>query len=227
MILTLRTWAVWNRNQRLSIILPVLYSLCWGSGFIITLLFGKSITCEWNLDALSWWIIYYMVVGALPYPGFKGCFVTYANQNILSIWVLLLFWDARKCEYIVKCSSSDWKGSIVDAHVGTRHPSMWAILGLKIGTVQLITLNLRQIWGKQRPNKSGLSRRLATIILWMRTLLNLAVGVIYYLYLFGMSCAAGNEGFDHSRRSQVLSCINIIVVKTLPVSLEAPFGLLP
>ena len=61
----------------------------------------------------------------------------------------------------------------------------------------------------------------------MRTLLNLAVGVIYYLYLFGMSCAAGNEGFDHSRRSQVLSCINIIVVKTLPVSLEAPFGLLP
>ena len=57
----------------------------------------------------------------------------------------------------------------------------------------------------------------------MRTLLNLAIGVIYYLYLFGMSCATGNEEFVHSQCSQVLSCINIIVVKTLPVSLEAPF----
>jgi len=34
-ILTLRTWAVWNRDKRLTIILPILYFLFWGSGFII------------------------------------------------------------------------------------------------------------------------------------------------------------------------------------------------
>ena len=52
-LLTLRTWAVWNRNQRLSIILLVLYSLCWGSALIITFWFGNSITSKWNLDARS------------------------------------------------------------------------------------------------------------------------------------------------------------------------------
>ena len=31
--------------------------------------------------------------------------------------------DARKCKYIFTCPS-DWKDSIVDAHVGTCNPSM-------------------------------------------------------------------------------------------------------
>ena len=47
-----------------------------------------------------------------------------ANQDIVFLWVLLLVWDACKCKCIVQCPSSDLKRSIVDAHVGTRHPSM-------------------------------------------------------------------------------------------------------
>ena len=106
-ILTLRTWAVWNRHRRLSVILPILYSLFWGLGLIIIVKATNSITCKWNFHARSGWMIYCMVDGAPPYPGFKACFVMYASKSFFFIWVLLLVWDARKCKYIIKCPSSD------------------------------------------------------------------------------------------------------------------------
>ena len=49
LILTLRTWAVWNRNKRLSIILPILYILSWGSSIIILVQILDSFTCTSDL----------------------------------------------------------------------------------------------------------------------------------------------------------------------------------
>ena len=37
-----------------------------------------------------------------PYPGFKGCFLTYANQDIVVLWTILIVWDARKFQYVVQ-----------------------------------------------------------------------------------------------------------------------------
>jgi hypothetical protein len=48
-ILTLRTWAVWNRNKLLSIILPILYNLSWGSALIILVRYIHSIKCMSDL----------------------------------------------------------------------------------------------------------------------------------------------------------------------------------
>jgi len=78
MLLTLRTWAVWGRNNRLSIILPILYALFWGSGFVILGIFLNSVT-----------------FGDPPYPGLKGCFLTHANEDkdLVFIWVILILWD--------------------------------------------------------------------------------------------------------------------------------------
>jgi len=76
MILTLRTWAVWNRNQHLSITLPILYVLAWGSGFVLIGMFLNSI-----------------VFSDAPYPRFQGCFVTYSNNDIIFIWVVIIIWD--------------------------------------------------------------------------------------------------------------------------------------
>ena len=50
-ILTLRTWAVWNRGQYLSIILPILYTLFWGSGLFFDVRFHSSTTCKWKFHA--------------------------------------------------------------------------------------------------------------------------------------------------------------------------------
>ena len=45
-ILTLRTWAVWNRDRRLSIILPIFFTLVEGSGFVIIGIYLNSIKCR-------------------------------------------------------------------------------------------------------------------------------------------------------------------------------------
>ena len=50
-------------------------------------------------------------------------------------------------------------------------------------------LNLRPRLGKHLPNDSGVSRRYFTAILSVTAPLNLDIGVVYYLYFFGKSCA--------------------------------------
>jgi hypothetical protein len=45
-MLTLRTWAVWNRNRRLSIGLPIFFVLCWAPmipSFVMTI---QSFACR-------------------------------------------------------------------------------------------------------------------------------------------------------------------------------------
>ncbi|KIM35285.1 hypothetical protein M413DRAFT_79542, partial [Hebeloma cylindrosporum] len=76
-VLMLRTWAVCNQDQCLTIVLPVLYTLCWASGLVIVVRYVDSIT-----------------FGVPPYPGFQGCFPTSADRDIVFLWVLLIFWDA-------------------------------------------------------------------------------------------------------------------------------------
>ena len=48
-ILTLRTWAVWNRNKQLSIILLIFYNISWGSNIVILVRFLNSVTRTSNL----------------------------------------------------------------------------------------------------------------------------------------------------------------------------------
>jgi len=76
MILTLRTWAVWNRSKYLSIILSILYVLVWGSCIAIVCIFLNSVKFS---DP--------------PYTGLKGCFLTQANKNLVIVWVQLIAWD--------------------------------------------------------------------------------------------------------------------------------------
>ena len=52
-ILTLRTWAVWNRNRRLTVILPILFTLSIGLSFVIMCIYYNSIKCRCS-DSQSW-----------------------------------------------------------------------------------------------------------------------------------------------------------------------------
>ena len=55
-----------------------------------------------------------------------------------------MIWDACKCEYAIQYRpSSEWKGSAVDAHAGTCHPSVWEIRVLTIGSAHAHILNIR------------------------------------------------------------------------------------
>jgi hypothetical protein len=133
MILTLRTWTVWDRNKRLGIILLIIFNLAWISSLVIIVRFNNSLT-----------------YGAPPYPGFNGCFLTYANQDVVYTWVILLIWDALLLMLM-----------LVPAFRAYRHG----------GNSTLIKL----VYGE---------------------------GIVYYLYLFA------------------LSCINVIVFKTLPLQYQ-------
>ncbi|KAF8148397.1 hypothetical protein B0H34DRAFT_262319 [Crassisporium funariophilum] len=77
LLLTLRTWAVWNRSRRLAFVLPILYIGCWGCGFWFSYLFLSSLE-----------------FGEINHPGFIGCFITAANGILTGCWIVLIVWDA-------------------------------------------------------------------------------------------------------------------------------------
>ena len=165
-----------------------------------------------------------LLVGAPPYPDFTGCFGMHLNQDIIFLWALLIFWDARKYKYSIQIS--------ISILLWLKRSSVLLMLML-VPAIQACEqswdrfstshiLDFRPRWGQHLPNDSGLSRRQVAITLPVTAPLNLYIGVIYYLYLFGRSCAR-NEWPNHLWCSQVLLCFNIIVVKTLPVSWGVPF----
>ncbi|TFK32625.1 hypothetical protein BDQ12DRAFT_479687 [Crucibulum laeve] len=77
LILTLRAWAVWNRDRRLSITLPMLYVGIWGSDCVIMAKFLAS-----------------MKFGAPPHVDFLGCFVTKGSSILYLCWVVLMVYEA-------------------------------------------------------------------------------------------------------------------------------------
>jgi len=136
-------------------------------------------------------MIYFMVVVAPPYTGFNGCSsVTYGNQDMfLVLWALVIIWDSRKCECIVQRPSSDWEGSIVDAHIGARHSSMWAILVLKIDSAYISSILDRDGGNASLTTMVYRDGKPLFFFFLLAARLNLDIGVVYYLYLFGRSCA--------------------------------------
>ncbi|KDR65879.1 hypothetical protein GALMADRAFT_1217888 [Galerina marginata CBS 339.88] len=76
LILTLRAWAVWNRNRRLTIILPILWVIVWSPVIGVMVPFLRSIE-----------------IGDPPYPAFPGCFVLSCGPLLAICFVMLTVWD--------------------------------------------------------------------------------------------------------------------------------------
>lgn len=76
-LLTVRTWAVWNRNKRLSVLLSILCILNLASYFVLLALFLNS-----------------LIFSTPPHSGFRPCFLTYSLKKYLGFcWVLVIIWD--------------------------------------------------------------------------------------------------------------------------------------
>lgn len=76
MILSIRTWAVWNRDKKLGVFLLILWPICWGGGFAICALFNKSIRFDPS-----------------PMAPFRGCYSTDGSEIIFIAWIILLVYD--------------------------------------------------------------------------------------------------------------------------------------
>jgi len=80
-ILSLRTWAAWDRNRRLAIGLPIFFALIWLPTIPIVFIFLRGLE--------------FAVLGGLP--NFSGCVTVPHRNNVRICWILLLTYDAGLC----------------------------------------------------------------------------------------------------------------------------------
>ena len=193
MILTLRTWTVWNRNRCLSIILPILYSIFLALSFTIMVRVIKSSTCKWNFHAYSWlygWFISWQSVhhhfqDTRDVPWHMAakvwffCGPYWYSGMLVSVKVPFHF-----PPLIEKITS------VVDTHVDSCHPSMWAILVSTVSSSRFILLILGRNGARNTSLTTVVYRDGKSLhFSWLQAPLNVDIGIIYYLYLFGRSCA--------------------------------------
>ncbi|KAK0217223.1 hypothetical protein IW262DRAFT_177467 [Armillaria fumosa] len=72
-ILTARVWAVWERNKKLTVGLPIFFLLCWAPNFAMMGVFLQSMKS--------------------PLPSL-GCFVTRSDNVLYLCWTFLMIYDA-------------------------------------------------------------------------------------------------------------------------------------
>lgn len=95
-IMTIRTWAVWQKNRFLMFALPIFYVVVWAAGFATTALFLQSLECE-SIDCPFFRARLNCVMSSVkpnPLTQYVGCYATYTSPIIFISWVLLLFYDA-------------------------------------------------------------------------------------------------------------------------------------
>jgi len=76
LILSLQTWAVWNRGTKLGIGLAVLFLVCWGGIIAVFLIYLREMGPDW-----------------VDEPAFVGCLVAKGSHYATIGWILLLFYE--------------------------------------------------------------------------------------------------------------------------------------
>ena len=160
-ILVLRTWAVWDRNRRLFIMLSILYSIIFASTLTILVLVNKSSKCRRNVHAHFWfygWFIPWQLVHhhiqnlntrdvswhIFPAKVKFSCWPYWCSGMLVSVKGLFRF--PPSIENIT---------SVADTHLTSCHPSMWAILVSTVGSAHFILLIL---------DRSGVYTSLTTVV---------------------------------------------------------------
>ena len=96
-IMTIRTWAAWEKNLFLSYALPIFFIFVWVGGFATIGIFSQSLRCQCALFGL-WLLLVFIILffiivepnGRTPYI---GCYVTQYDPIVFLSWCLLLIYD--------------------------------------------------------------------------------------------------------------------------------------
>ena len=132
---------------------------------------------------------YFAVVGDPPYRGFKGCLPIHANRDyLLGLWLVVIVWDTRKymqtCHVFFPLTERQWcwysYWYLVSKHVS--NSGFWVLI-----------IHFTLIISVRSSGNSALTKVVyrdgKTLFSWWRTRQCWTTGVIYYLFLFGGSCA--------------------------------------
>ena len=100
-ILTLRVWAVWNRNGQLGAALSVFYFSMAAAGFLVMTMFLRGLECKLLVVFIILSHFHHKStsnssVSDRPYSSFQGCFISGSNKLVYINWVLLMIYDAGK-----------------------------------------------------------------------------------------------------------------------------------
>jgi FtsH-binding integral membrane protein len=94
-ILTIRAWAVWEQDRRLTFGLPIFFVLCWAPTFVVIGLYLSSLKCERNMQGGSFSnriLINVLEVEKMP-TGLTGCLVVQSSEVLYIAWILLMVYE--------------------------------------------------------------------------------------------------------------------------------------
>ena len=91
-ILSVRTWAVWNRGWPLGIGLVLLLAVGWIPGIPIILIFNRSLDCKNLLVCVSRLhiLINVVPVAVIESPPLLGCLMIKGSNIAYICWIMLL-----------------------------------------------------------------------------------------------------------------------------------------
>lgn len=97
----IRLWVIWEKDRRIAIGLPTLFSMTWIAIFVLTWYFLQSMQCQWIIIVVSLFpsTIYWLslqnsnLVFSLPIPEFSGCYSTSSNTMLIMDWVLFMAFE--------------------------------------------------------------------------------------------------------------------------------------
>lgn len=99
-IMTMRTWAVWNRNRTLTYVLPIFFIFVWGGSMVTVGIFLRTVRCQHSFFKKSWppitlliALFFSLAVDPSPLTPYAGCHLTRSDPIIFVSWVLLLLYD--------------------------------------------------------------------------------------------------------------------------------------
>jgi len=97
-ILTLRTWIVWEKDRRLTYGLPILFWAVWITGFIIIGIYLRNARGIFWLQSPTFPRSFtFDTLGQIsPFPRLFGCLVRNAGQILSVCYILLMVYDACK-----------------------------------------------------------------------------------------------------------------------------------
>ncbi|KAF8887424.1 hypothetical protein CPB85DRAFT_1441729 [Mucidula mucida] len=161
-ILTIRTWAVWNRNRLLTFALPIFYIACWAPDFTFMGIF---------LDSMRF--------GVPPIENFQGCLVTAGNPILSWCWILLMIYEG----VMLLLMAIKAFGEFRNVHAGTpqllagilKDGILYYLYLFVLSTINVVIIRVLPILQHDFANLFSFFERVIHAVLTCRVIINIRV----------------------------------------------------
>ena len=93
-ILTIRCWAVWNRDRRLTIGLPIFFFLSVVAVIVILVICLPTVQRELTWLATIHTLMSSFQDGLMPFPELRGCVLVSGSPVLFYAWIIFMVYEA-------------------------------------------------------------------------------------------------------------------------------------